>query len=151
SSHAPSHSHSHPSTSSFQSPQAIPPRTSSTGHHKSLSQSSPSKAGLRAVTESDWLSPGRRVRKLSTASTSFLVSMQPTTPPDPNRYATDDLNFAARKLWSEEKEKVLTGPFDYMYGHKGKEFRTQLINAFNVWLDVPAESLEIITKVVGML
>jgi len=26
------------------------------------------------------------------------------------------------------------GPFDYLYGQKGKDFRTQLINAFNVYV-----------------
>jgi len=146
----------------FQSPAAIPPRTSSSlsAQHSgpsasaSGSSSSPAKPGLRTVPEGDWMvasgSP-RRSRKLSTASTSFPLSMQPPAPPDPNRYATEDLNFAARKSWSDEKEKVICGPFDYLYGQKGKEFRTQLINAFNVFLDVPPESLDVVTKVVGML
>lgn len=43
------------------------------------------------------------------------------------------------------------GPFEYLNGQRGKDFRSQLIAAFNTWLDVSAESLEIITKVVGML
>ena len=43
------------------------------------------------------------------------------------------------------------GPFDYLYGHPGKDIRSQLIAAFNEWLAVPESSLEIITKVVGML
>ncbi|KAK4921227.1 geranylgeranyl diphosphate synthase 1, partial [Elasticomyces elasticus] len=38
-----------------------------------------------------------------------------------------------------------------MYGHPGKDIRSQLIAAFNDWLKVPEESLKIITKVVGML
>lgn len=38
-----------------------------------------------------------------------------------------------------------------MDGHPGKDIRAQLIAAFNVWLNVPQESLAIITKVVGML
>ena len=33
----------------------------------------------------------------------------------------------------------------------GKDFRARLISAFDAWLEVPPESLEIITKVVGML
>jgi hypothetical protein len=53
--------------------------------------------------------------------------------------------------WSAEKERILLGPFDYLYGHPGKDIRAQLIAAFNVWLKVPEESLTIITKVVGML
>lgn len=53
--------------------------------------------------------------------------------------------------WSQEKEKILFGPFDYMLGHPGKDIRGQLIEAFNSWLQVPEESLAIISKVVGML
>jgi geranylgeranyl diphosphate synthase type 3 len=53
--------------------------------------------------------------------------------------------------WSQENEKILLGPYDYMQQHPGKDIRRQLITAFNVWLQVPPESLEIITKVVGML
>jgi geranylgeranyl diphosphate synthase type 3 len=89
-------------------------------------------------------------------STSFLgVTMaagasQPPPPPDPNRFATEDLN-ATVKRWTAEKEKVVTGPFDYLYNQPGKDFRSQLIKAFDAWLEVPQESLEIITKVVGLL
>ena len=53
--------------------------------------------------------------------------------------------------WSPEKEKILLGPFEYMYDHPGKNIRKALITAFNAWLKVPHESLAIITKVVGML
>lgn len=63
----------------------------------------------------------------------------------------DDLIHQKQVTWSEEKEKILLGPYDYLYGHPGKDIRSQLIAAFNKWLNVPAESLEIITKVVGML
>jgi len=53
--------------------------------------------------------------------------------------------------WNEHNEKILLGPYDYMLGHPGKDIRTQLIAAFNAWLQVPPESLQIITRVVGML
>ncbi len=107
---------------------------------------------LGSVPESDWIAPSaRRPRKGSVASTSFLVNMQPAPPPDPNRYASEDLNFSAKKSWSDDKEKVICGPFDYLNSHRGKEFRTELISTFNAWLDVPPESLEVITRVVGML
>ncbi len=53
--------------------------------------------------------------------------------------------------WSAEKEKILLGPFDYMYDKPGKNIRKQLIAAFNAFLRVPEESLIIITEVVGML
>jgi hypothetical protein len=53
--------------------------------------------------------------------------------------------------WSEGKDQILMGPFDYMINHPGKDIRSQLIGAFNAWLKVPPESLAIISKVVGML
>ncbi|KAH8426229.1 FPP/GGPP synthase family protein [Aspergillus melleus] len=53
--------------------------------------------------------------------------------------------------WSPENERILMGPYDYMLQHPGKDIRRQLINAFNVWLKVPPESLVIINKVVAML
>ena len=53
--------------------------------------------------------------------------------------------------WSPLKEKIIMGPFDYLFAHPGKDIRSGLIKAFNAWLHVPPKSLEIITKVVGML
>ncbi|MCJ1483802.1 geranylgeranyl pyrophosphate synthetase [Schaereria dolodes] len=55
------------------------------------------------------------------------------------------------KGWSQEKEKILLGPYDYMFEQPGKNIRKQFIIAFNAWLKVPEETLAIITKVVGML
>lgn len=43
------------------------------------------------------------------------------------------------------------GPYDYLFAHPGKDIRSALIKAFNAFLSVPPRSLEIITKVVGML
>jgi geranylgeranyl diphosphate synthase type 3 len=42
-------------------------------------------------------------------------------------------------------------PYDYLRQHPGKEIRTKMIIAFNKWLDVPAEQLQVITEVVEML
>ncbi|KAI9792704.1 MAG: geranylgeranyl pyrophosphate synthetase [Peltula sp. TS41687] len=70
---------------------------------------------------------------------------------DPSKHISDDLIYQRRSTWSPEKEKVLFGPFDYLFAHPGKDFRSQLIAAFNAWLKVPTASLSIITKVVGML
>jgi len=141
----------------LQSPAAIPPRTSSTH--------STSAAALRTVPESDWPSasasasavPGhkrQRSRKTSLGTTSFPSAAMPAssqTPPDPNRFATEDFFLNTRRTWSDDKDKVLTGPFDYLNGHPGKDFRSALVKAFDVWLEVPPESLEVITKVVSML
>ncbi|KAK4452439.1 geranylgeranyl pyrophosphate synthase [Podospora aff. communis PSN243] len=151
----------------FQSPTSIPPRTSSTFSTTAANTQNSSKAPLHSVPESDWLSrsgsqnpPGHvrhRSRKASiaSASTSFLVgtimAQPPQGPPDPNRFATEDFFSSTRRTWSEEKDKILTGPYDYLNGHPGKDFRAQLVKAFDAFLEVPQESLEVITKVVGML
>lgn len=55
------------------------------------------------------------------------------------------------RVWSQENERIVLGPYSYMLQHPGKDIRRQLINAFNAWLKVPSESLQIITKVVAML
>lgn len=73
-------------------------------------------------------------------------------PPDPPKGFGDELiHHGGHRTWSAEKEKILLGPFDYMYGQPGKDIRAQLIAAFNAWLKVPEQSLTVITKVVGML
>ncbi len=59
--------------------------------------------------------------------------------------------FEGRSTWSAQKEKILLGPYEYLIAHPGKDIRSQLIAAFNEWLEVPTESLEVITQVVGML
>lgn len=53
--------------------------------------------------------------------------------------------------WSQPKERILLGPYDYLLEHPGKDIRATMISAFNSWLQVPDKSLAIITKVVGML
>ncbi|KAK3360263.1 isoprenoid synthase domain-containing protein [Lasiosphaeria hispida] len=161
----------------LQSPAVIPPRTSSTfsttaSQAAATSLNHLSKAALRPVPESDWLSrsdagkepaaapPGhtrhrsRKASVASAASSSFLtgaMTQAPQQPPDPSRFATEDFFSNTRRTWSDDKDKVLTGPYDYLNERPGKDFRSQLIKAFDAWLEVPEDSLEIITKVVGML
>jgi geranylgeranyl diphosphate synthase, type III len=53
--------------------------------------------------------------------------------------------------WSPQKEKIIMGPYDYLFSHPGKDIRSALIQAFNSFLHVPESSLEVIRKVVGML
>lgn len=45
----------------------------------------------------------------------------------------------------------MIGPYEYMHQHPGKDVRRQLIQAFDSWLQVPPDSLAIISKVVTML
>lgn len=49
------------------------------------------------------------------------------------------------------KESAILEPFTYLTASPGKEIRVKMIEAFNIWLNVPAKMLEIITRIVGML
>jgi geranylgeranyl diphosphate synthase type 3 len=76
-----------------------------------------------------------------------------SAPPPPTGLngAGDELLKGNTKTWTEEKERILLGPYDYLVGHPGKDVRSQFIAAFNKWLKVPEDRLEVITRVVGML
>ena len=127
---------------SLRSPNTIPPRTSSTGQN-GLNHVPP-RSVLRPVPEGDWIS--QRKHSLSNPST-----INPAVAPDSNKSHKNDMAFHGKSSWSAEKENILMGPFEYLFAQPGKDIRKQLIAAFNEWLEVPAESVEIITKVVGML
>ncbi|KAJ4396249.1 geranylgeranyl pyrophosphate synthetase [Gnomoniopsis smithogilvyi] len=154
----------------LQSPNAIPPRTSSTGQPANTASPSSRANVLRPVPEADWISqstharspPTRQRQRAWSAShnssplypqTNILLNMpEPSANPDPSRFANHDFGFiGGQKSWAQKQDRVIMGPFEYLNGQRGKDFRSQLIAAFNTWLDVSAESLEIITKVVGML
>ncbi|KAK4685926.1 geranylgeranyl diphosphate synthase, type III, partial [Tremellales sp. Uapishka_1] len=53
--------------------------------------------------------------------------------------------------WTQAQESTLLEPYTYLSSHSGKEIRTHLIDAFNLWLSVPEDALEIIRHVVRML
>lgn len=53
--------------------------------------------------------------------------------------------------WPESYESVIIEPFIYITSKPGKEIRTLLIEAFNLWLDVPRAQLGVISRVVRML
>jgi geranylgeranyl diphosphate synthase type 3 len=129
----------------LRSPNLIPPRTSSTGQN-GLNHA-PLKPVLKPVPEGDWISQ----RKSSLTSSSINPAVQPASAPDSSKYYKNDVAFQGRSSWNDNKEKILLGPYEYLFAQPGKDIRSQLIGAFNEWLEVPAESLEVITKVVGML
>ena len=52
---------------------------------------------------------------------------------------------------SSVTDTALLEPFHYLRAHPGKNIRSQLIEAFNHWLQVPAEKLAIIKDAVEML
>jgi len=59
---------------------------------------------------------------------------------------------ALRKLFYEPRDpKAILEPFQFIKSNPGKEIRGKLIEAFNLWLEVPASRLKVITKVVNML
>ncbi|OBT45687.1 hypothetical protein VE00_03927 [Pseudogymnoascus sp. WSF 3629] len=123
------------------SPGAIPPRTSSTN-----GPSQPQKSVVPPLPESSWLSSRHSslAASVSPAAIDQVASSSPhtTTTTHPSTGPTP---------WSEAKETILTGPYDYLDSHPGKDIRSRLIGAFDAWLHVPAPALAIITKVVGML
>lgn len=122
----------------FKSPNSIPPRKSSTGlgsGHVNHTQ-----PVLKPVAEGSWMS--------HTKKPSNTPSL---TPPDPNNSAESIARHVNGTIWSQEKERIVMGPYEYLLDSPGKDIRKQLIEAFNAWLDVPPESLAIITNVVGML
>lgn len=118
---------------SFQPPAPIPPRTSSAGAANGPS-SPPSHRHRKSVAD-------------ESAGNSFPTRMKQHKR---NRSSVDGTKYKDG-TWSSKNEKILQGPYDYMHQHPGKDVRSQLIQAFNSWLQVPPESLAIISKVVTML
>ena len=123
------------------SPNAIPPRRSSSG--LGSGNINPAQPILTPVPEGDWLSQSKK----HPATPPSMASSYPPTPGSADSVAKHVHGIE----WSQEKEKIILGPFEYLYDHPGKDIRKQFIAAFNAWLKVPEESLVIITKVVGML
>ncbi len=132
----------------FQSPNAIPPRRSSTG--LGAGYVNPAQPVLKPVPESSWISqdqPKHPKRPHASTPPPPLSTTDPNTPTSADSVA----KHVQGVEWTADKERIVLGPFDYMYDHPGKDIRKQFISAFNAWLKVPEESLAIITRVVGML
>ncbi|SJX64917.1 related to farnesyltranstransferase (al-3) [Sporisorium reilianum f. sp. reilianum] len=60
-------------------------------------------------------------------------------------------HLSSQPAWPADKENAILEPYTYLDSHPGKEVRTKLIEAFNVWLQVPARKLDAICNVVRML
>lgn len=166
-------------THPFASPNAIPPRTSSTGQVTNAHPASPRHSVLRPLSEIDWMSQSKKSKtshvsidaaantqsrphsqsQSQSQSRSDPMSLEeistnyptPLSPPTDTKNLGEDLIYGNGAAWTEEKERILLGPYDYLWGHPGKDIRSQCIAAFNLWLKVPPERLETITRVVGML
>ncbi|KAI9355572.1 geranylgeranyl pyrophosphate synthase [Pilaira anomala] len=48
-------------------------------------------------------------------------------------------------------DEIILEPYTYLLSHPGKDIRTKLITAFNLWLNVPKDTLDVINKAIGML
>ncbi|MBW0477505.1 hypothetical protein O181_017220 [Austropuccinia psidii MF-1] len=57
----------------------------------------------------------------------------------------------AQPQWSDQKEKIVLEPYTYLTATPGKEIRSLMIDAFNHWLSVPADQLEVVKRIVGQL
>lgn len=137
------------------SPNAIPVRSSSTGHANSMQH--PSKPVLVPLPEETWISNA----PITSSSVSASAPSPPPTEVPPRSPArrhskrrSQSENIVERRKateWNADKEKIILGPYDYLFTHPGKDIRSALISAFNAFLHVPPASLAVITKVVGML
>ncbi|KAJ9485074.1 hypothetical protein VN97_g8290 [Penicillium thymicola] len=60
-------------------------------------------------------------------------------------------NHSYQREWTDDQEQILLGPFDYLESLPGKNIRSQFIQAFNSWLQVPTAHLEVVEKAISML
>jgi geranylgeranyl diphosphate synthase type 3 len=121
-----------------------------------MSQSKKSKTSHAPTEPLDGTQPRSHSQAQSQPETMNLEEVStnyptPLSPPNDTKNLGEDLIYGNGAAWTEEKERILLGPYDYLWGHPGKDIRSQCIAAFNLWLQVPPERLEIITRVVGML
>lgn len=49
---------------------------------------------------------------------------------------------------AQEQHHIVMEPFNYLYSQPGKDIRSKIIASFNAWLQVPKESLDVITDIV---
>uniref|UniRef100_A0A0X3PNH8 Geranylgeranyl pyrophosphate synthase n=2 Tax=Schistocephalus solidus TaxID=70667 RepID=A0A0X3PNH8_SCHSO len=52
---------------------------------------------------------------------------------------------------SFKHDGIILEPFHYLLANSGKGLRRQLIKAFNFWMQIPAEKLELLSEVIEML
>jgi len=51
----------------------------------------------------------------------------------------------------DELAQILRAPIDYLLTIPGKDVRGKMMNAFNQWLQLPEEKLEIVKEVIKLL
>ncbi|KAK2594821.1 geranylgeranyl pyrophosphate synthetase [Conoideocrella luteorostrata] len=65
--------------------------------------------------------------------------------------SVDEVEIRDQSRWTDHKEQTIRGPYDYISSQPGKEFRTQLLSALNLWHKVSPKSLACISNVIRML
>ncbi|KAG6123341.1 hypothetical protein E4U13_007257 [Claviceps humidiphila] len=139
----------HQSYQSFTQPAPLPSILSPVVERSLLDTLQPSVLPPQA--RQSTLSPRRNLTS-SVASAIMHHDHGSSLTPDAQRFEHEDLDHTSRpSSWTDDKEKVIRAPFDYVAGHPGKDFRSQLITSFNAFLQVPSDRLHIITGAVGML
>ena len=113
--------------------------------HRSMASVPEERRHYPEVDERHWIAQSKQSRHAQQSSNP------PPGATDTFRGVGADLISGLSLGWSAEKENILQGPFEYLESHPGKDIRTQLITAFNAWLQVPSSSLRIISGVVTML
>ncbi|PIG79998.1 prenyl transferase AtmC [Aspergillus arachidicola] len=58
---------------------------------------------------------------------------------------------ALRVIQSDQVRNIIRGPVDYLLKCPGKDIRRKLMQAFNEWLRIPEDRLNIIAEIVGLL
>ncbi|KAJ3731569.1 isoprenoid synthase domain-containing protein [Lentinula guzmanii] len=58
---------------------------------------------------------------------------------------------SAEYHWTQRNEAAVLEPFTFITSNPGKDMRGRLIEAFNVWLNVPQDRITIIAHIVNML
>ena len=142
------------------SPNIIPTRSSSTGFVNGVGHQ-PSKQVLKPLPEDTWIASTQKHQSLPPSDVPIPLSESTTG----GRKSHSKKSSAAEntitmrgghrkensEAWNGHKDKIVMGPYHYLYAHPGKDFRTSLVQAFDAFLKVPSASLATITKVVGML
>lgn len=52
---------------------------------------------------------------------------------------------------SMDRDQLLLEPFEYLMSNPGKDFRSTMIAAFDLWIKVPVIEKDIIKQVIAML
>ena len=62
-----------------------------------------------------------------------------------------NINPPYSKTNTDEQDEILLEPYTYLLRKKGKDIRTKLLTAFNIWLHVPEEKVKQIGEIIEML